>query len=245
MVGTIPTADGPIDAPSRLLVVVAHPDDIDFGTAGTMAALTKAGTHVEYCLVTSGDAGDDDLTRSSEELAAEREAEQTAAAHAVGVEDIHWLRHPDGMVVADLALRRDIARVIRMVRPDVVVSQATEPNWDRIYGAHPDHLATAQATMAAVYPDSRNPRAFPVLLDEGYEPHKVTEVWMTGQNPNRYVDITDTFPQKVEALRSHVSQTARMENLEGLLREWSGRTAESAGMPEGRLAEGYRVISAG
>ena len=223
--------------------IAAHPDDIDFGTAGTMAALTAAGTHVAYCLVTSGDAGDDDLTRSSEELARQREAEQTEAGVMVGVEEIHWLHHPDGMVVPDLTLRRDIARIIRMVKPNVVVSQATEPNWDRIYGAHPDHLATAQATMAAVYPDSRNPRAFPELLDEGHQPHKVTEVWMTGQNPNRFVDITDTFDQKVAALRAHASQTARIDDLEKLLREWSGGTAATAGMDDGRLAEGFRVIS--
>lgn len=244
MPGTIPTAKGPVDAPERLLVVVAHPDDIDFGTAGTMAALTAAGTHVAYCLVTSGDAGDDDMTVSAAELAEVREGEQTAAAKEVGVTEIHWLHHPDGMVVADLNLRRDIARVIRIVRPNVVVSQATEPNWDRIYGAHPDHLATAQATMAAVYPDSRNPRAFPELLEEGHQPHTVEQVWMTGQKPNRYVDITDFFDQKVAALRSHYSQTGRMEDLEGRLREWAGGTAETAGLEAGRLAEGFRVISA-
>lgn len=242
--GTIATNDGTVEAPGRLLVVVAHPDDIDFGTAGTMAALTAAGSHVAYCLVTSGDAGDDDMTRSTEELAAEREAEQTEAAQVVGVEEIHWLRHRDGMVTADLALRRDIARVIRIVRPNVVVCQSTEPNWDRIYSSHPDHLATAMATMAAVYPDSRNPRAFPELLEFGYEPHKVEEVWMTGAEATRFVDITDTFHLKVTALKAHRSQTARMDNLEGLLREWSATTARKAGMAEGRLAEGYRIISA-
>ena len=100
MPGTIQTSEGPLDAPERLLVVVAHPDDIDFGTAGTMAALTAAGTHVAYCLVTSGDAGDDDLTHTSEELAALREGEQTAAGAECGVTELHWLHHPDGMVVA-------------------------------------------------------------------------------------------------------------------------------------------------
>jgi len=243
--GTIPTADGDVDAPERLLVIVAHPDDIDFGTAGTMAALTAAGTHVAYCLVTSGDAGDDGLTHSQEDLAALREAEQTAAAAEVGVSEIHWLRHPDGMVVADLALRRDIARVIRIVKPDVVVSQDTAANWDFIYRSHPDHIATAHATMAAVYPDSRNPRAFPELLDEGHQPHHVREVWMTAQNPTLYVDITATFPQKVAALKAHHSQTSGFDGLEERLREWSSRTAEKGGFPVGRLAEAFRVIDAG
>jgi len=243
--GTVPTAQGFVQAPDSVLVVVAHPDDIDFGTAGTMALLTQAGTRVAYCLVTSGDAGDDDLTRSSDELAAERIAEQTEAARIVGVTEIHWLGHPDGMVVADLALRRDIARVIRQVRPDVVITPSPTPNWDRIYGAHPDHLAAATATMAAVYPDSRNPRAFPELLDEGWEPHKVTEVWMMMQEPNRFVDITDTFDLKVAALRAHVSQTARIDDLEGLLRQWASDQAGSGGMAEGRLAEAFRVIDTG
>ncbi len=160
----------------------------------------------------------------------------------VWVEVLNWLHHPDGMVQPDLDLRRDIARVIRTVRPDVVVSQSPEANWDRIYGTHPDHLATARATMAAVYPDSRNPRAFPQLLDEGLEPHKVSEVWITHYEPNRYIDITDTFELKLAALRAHGSQTSRIDDLEGLLRDWGGRQAADAGLAAGRLAEGFRVV---
>ena len=103
------TTDGPIDIPERVLVVVAHPDDIDFGIAGTIAQLTKAGSYVAYCLVTSGEAGEDDMTVTSEELSAMREAEQTAAAAEVGVTSLHWLRHLDGMVEANLKLRCDIS----------------------------------------------------------------------------------------------------------------------------------------
>lgn len=240
----IPTSDGLIEAPSRVLVVVAHPDDIDFGSAGTIATLTAVGSHVAYCLVTSGEAGEDDMTMSAEELAAMREAEQTAAASEVGVSDIHWLRHSDGRVVADLDLRRDISRVIRIVKPDVVISQNPEPNWDRIYGSHPDHLAAAMATMAAVYPDARNPRAHPELLEDGHEPHAVGEVWMVSQDPDRFVDVTPVFDKKVAALQAHVSQTARMgERLPELLREWAGGVAAKAGMPDGSYAEGYRVIN--
>ena len=161
----------------------------------------------------------------------------------MGVSTLHWLRHADGIVEPTLELRRDIARVIRIARPDVVVSQSPDPNWDRIYGAHPDHLAVGRATMAAVYPDARNPRAFPTLLAEGHEPHTVTEIWVGG-NPNRYIDITDQFHRKVAALRRHHSQTGRMEDLEERLREWTGDTAREAGMAQGRLAEGFRVIAA-
>ena len=184
------------------------------------------------------------MTVSAEELAAMREAEQTAAAAQVGVSEIHWLHHPDGRVVADLDLRRDIARVIRIVKPDVVISQNPEPNWDRVYSSHPDHLAAATATMAAVYPDARNPRAHPELLEEGHQPHTVSEVWMGGQSPTRYIDIGPVFEKKVEALRAHVSQTSHMgDRLPELLREWAEGTAQAAGMPQGSVAEGFRVIN--
>ena len=243
--GLIRTNEGEIEAPERALVVVAHPDDIDFGMAGTVAALTEAGCHVAYCLATSGEAGGDDLSRTADELAATRQAEQTAAAAEVGVSELHWLGHPDGMVVADLALRRDIARVIRIARPDAVLCQTTIPNWDHIYISHPDHLATATAALAAVYPDSRNPRAFPELLDEGHEPHTVSEIWLIGTEPNRWIDITDTFERKVAALRAHRSQTGHIDDLEERLREWAASNAAEGGLGEGRLAEAYRVVPAG
>ena len=245
--GTIPTATGDVTAPGRALVVVAHPDDVDVGTAGTMAALVRAGSHVSYCLVTSGDAGDDDLTLDSEDLAALRQEEQTAAALAVGVEDLHWLDYPDGRIENNLELRRDISRIIRIVRPDVVVTQPTTANWDRIYGSHPDHLATAWATMAAVYPDARNPRSHPELLAEGHEPHTVTEVWMmwmaAPEGTMMHVDITATFEEKLKALRCHSSQTDRIEGLDDLLREWASGVASIANMEPGCLAEGFRVIN--
>ncbi len=241
---TIQTSEGDIEAPERVLLVVAHPDDIDFGMAGTVATLVQAGTHVAYCLATSGDAGDDDLAYTREDLAKLRQGEQTAAASVVGVDELHWLGHPDGMVVADLALRRDIARVIRQVRPNVVLTMNPTPDWDRVQLSHPDHLAVALATMAAVYPDSRNPRTFPELLDEGHQPHTVDELWMFPAEPNRYVDITDTFELKIKALEQHHSQVGGIDDLHERLAEWSTETAKVAGMAEGRMAEGFRVVPA-
>src|SRR4051812_13779316 len=135
------TATGIIEAPARVLVVVAHPDDVDFGAAGTVAALTHAGSDVAYCMVTSGEAGSDHLTISAEELQALREEEQTAAAKEVGVSELHWLHHPDGAVEVTIALRRDITAVIRRTRPDVVIAQSPERMLDRIFASHPDHLA--------------------------------------------------------------------------------------------------------
>ena len=150
----------------RLLVIVAHPDDVDFGSAGTMATLTAHGVHITYCIVTDGDAGGSDRAMSRPEMASMRRKEQTAAAATVGVEDLIFLGHPDGRVEANLALRCDLSRVIRQVRPKVVMSQSPDRNYDRIFTSHPDHLATGEATMCAVYPDARNPFAFPELLEE-------------------------------------------------------------------------------
>ncbi len=250
------TKDGPIEIPERVLVVVAHPDDIDFGTAGTVAQLTAAGSYVAYCLVTSGEAGEDDMTVSSTELAAMREAEQTAAAAEVGVSSVHWLRHPDGMVEANFALRREISRVIRIEKPDVVISQSPERNYDSVYGSHPDHLETAEATLRAVYPDARNPRAFTAeLLDQGYAPHTVNNVWVGQIEPTLFVDITDSFDQKMRALRQHASQVAKRDadsDLAVLMRDWGERIAAvatksgvdhfDAEKNPGCLCEGYRIL---
>ncbi len=232
----------------RVLVIMAHPDDVDFGSAGTVATWTDAGLEVTYCLVTSGDAGGSDLTQSYEDRASLREAEQTNAAAEVGVTDLRFLRLPDGRLEYDLDLRKAITRVIRQVRPHRVLTQSSERNVDRIYASHPDHLAVGQAAIAAVYPDARNPFAFPELLaNEELEPWTVPEVWTQGgpeipEHARVVVDITDTFDRKVAALRAHVSQTGGREGLADFLREWAVDNARIGGLPEGRLAEVYRRI---
>jgi LmbE family N-acetylglucosaminyl deacetylase len=227
----------------RALVVVAHPDDVDFGTAGTIAYLTNRGVDVAYCLVTSGDAGGDDSTDSREERIAVREAEQTAAAKEVGVTNLTFLHWPDGRVETTMALRREIARVIRTHKPSLVITQSPERNYERIFASHPDHLATGEATLRAVYPDARNPHAFPELIREGFQPHTVSEVWLSGVNPTMVVDITKTFDQKFEALSKHVSQVGTRKGLKKMMRSWSRATAKNAGMKKGKLAEGFRVVA--
>ena len=231
------------DVVKRALVVVAHPDDVDFGAAGTVAKLTSHGVDVAYCIVTSGDAGGDDSTHSKEERAEIREAEQRAAAGEVGVSELTFLRWPDGQVEPTLLLRREISRVIRLHRPDLVITQSPERNFERIFASHPDHLATGEATLRAVYPDARNPHAFPELVREGFEPHSVPVVWLSGFQPTMVVDITDTFERKHAALTRHESQVGDREGLEKMLRAWARLTAKNAGLGKGRLAEGFRVIS--
>jgi LmbE family N-acetylglucosaminyl deacetylase len=227
----------------RALVVTAHPDDVDFGAAGTVAVLTDTGVEVTYCLVTDGDAGgfDEGITRP--EMARIRRDEQTAAAKEVGVEALHFLGHPDGRVVADLELRRDIARVIRQVRPDLVITQSPERNLDRIYASHPDHLAVGDAALCAVYPDARNPFAHPELLTEGLAAWTVREVWVMGTpQPNGHVDVTDQLERKMRALLSHQSQHPDPAGMEQRVRAWMAATAEAAGLADGRLAEAFRVV---
>jgi LmbE family N-acetylglucosaminyl deacetylase len=225
-----------------VLVVVAHPDDVDFGSAGTIATLTHHGVDVAYCLVTSGDAGGDDSMLSKEQRAELRESEQRAAAAEVGVTNLTFLRWPDGQVEPTLLLRREIARVIRRQRPDLVITQNPERNWERLHASHPDHLAVGEATLRAVYPDARNPHAFPELLHEGLEPHTVTQVWMSGAQSTMVVDITKRFVHKHAALIKHESQVGDRADLEKMLRRSARATAKVAGLGKARLAEGFRVI---
>jgi len=232
---------------ARVLIIVAHPDDVDFGAAGTIAQWTDAGLEVSYCIVTNGDAGGSDRSVSRTEMAVLRQAEQTAAAKQVGVHDLHFLGYPDGQVEATIGLRRDLARVIRLLRPDRVVCQSPDRNYARLGVSHPDHRAAGSAALDAVYPDARNPFAFPELLSqERLEPWTVREVWISGSPaPTRYVDITDTFGRKVAALRCHVSQIRDPDNLEQMLRGWLSRAAVQGGLPEGRLAEAFQVLQTG
>lgn len=229
---------------ARALVVMAHPDDVDFGAAGTIAGWTDRGVQVTYLMVTDGEAGgfDDGITR--EQMAELRRAEQRAAAAEVGVRDVRFLGYPDGRVEATLKLRRDIARVIRQVRPDRVLMPSPERNYRRIHPSHPDHRAVGSAALDAVYPDARNPYAFPELREEGLAAWTVREVWLTGgPEDNHYVNVTETFPRKIAALRSHASQVAHLDDLEGMVRGRLTANARAAGLPEGRLAEGFQVVA--
>jgi LmbE family N-acetylglucosaminyl deacetylase len=230
----------------RVLVVTAHPDDVDFGSAGTVAAFTAAGLEVTYCIVTNGDAGGSDRSMTRPEMAALRQDEQRAAAAVVGVSDVRFLGHPDGRVEATQELRRDISRVIRQVRPERVLTQSPERNWDFIYASHPDHLAAGEAAVCAVYPDARNPFAHPELLNvERLEPWSVTELWIMGppgsQDVTLAVDTTAAIERKIDALLCHKSQIADPEAIRERVLGGARAGGERAGLPEGSCAELYRV----
>ena len=231
---------------SRVLVVAAHPDDIDFSAAGTVASFTEAGVEVAYLIVTYGDAGgfDPDVPRT--EIPRIRQAEQIAAAKQVGVSDVRFLGYPDGRVEPTLGLRRDIARVIRQVRPDRMIVPTPERNYTRMAPSHPDHRAVGASALDAIYPDARNPFAHPELAAEGLEAWTVRETWMTGgPSMNHFPDVTATFERKLAALRAHASQVVNIGDLAGMLRGSMGGNARAGGLPEGRLAEAFQVLDSG
>ncbi|HTR69605.1 MAG TPA: PIG-L deacetylase family protein [Mycobacteriales bacterium] len=226
----------------RALCVMAHPDDVDFGLGGTVATWTDAGIEVVYCVVTSGDAGgfDPDVPRSA--IAGIREAEQRAAAKVNGVGDVRFLGYPDGRVEATLDLRRDLARIIRDVRPQRLVAQSPERHWSRLPASHPDHRAAGAATLDAMYPDARNPFAFAESLGD-VEAWAVAETWIiASERVNHYVDVTAQFERKKAALLEHKSQITDPGKLHELLAGWLGGNAAAAGWEPGRFAEAFWVM---
>ena len=232
------------DEIKRVLVVMAHPDDCDFGAGGTIAQWSAKGIHVSYCIITNGDQGGEESGIPLEQMAQVRQKEQRDAGAALGVSDITYLNYRDGWLMPSIELRKEIVKAIRIAKPDRMVVQSPERNWERIFASHPDHLAAGETAIQAVYPDSRNPFAFTDLKEAGFEPWRVREVWMTGSpTPNHYVDITDTFDKKMAALNAHVSQTAHNKELENMVRGWGERNAQAQGLPEGRIVEIFKVIN--
>jgi LmbE family N-acetylglucosaminyl deacetylase len=226
-----------------VLVVLAHPDDPEFFCGGTVARWSSEGRKITYCLLTRGDKGSDDDDIPPEELAEIREAEQREAAKTLGVSEVIFLDELDGYVMPTLDLRREIVRVIRKVRPTVVItSDPTNFFPSNRYINHADHRAAGQAALDAVYPAARSALYFPELGEqEGLAPHKVREVYVAGaQHPNTIVDITDYFDRKVKALSAHRSQIIDLEALETRLR--TNMTDPNSPPDSPRLIESFRRI---
>ena len=237
-----PMSDSEVE---RILFVTAHPDDLDFGAGGTIAQWSDKGIAISYYVCTNGDQGGVDPSVPRSEMPKIRQKEQRDAGAVLGVTDINFLNYVDGHLEATIELRKEIVRAIRKVRPQRMVIQNPERNWERIFSSHPDHMAAAEAAMQAVYPDAGNPFAFEDLLkSEGLEPWTVQEVWVMGPNVvNHVVDITSTLDRKLAAIKSHVSQTAHAAELDDRIREWGARNAEANGLPAGTFAETFRVVA--
>jgi LmbE family N-acetylglucosaminyl deacetylase len=238
-----------MDGRLTYLVVAAHPDDPDFGVAGTAASLASAGHLVHYLVITSGDAGSEDPNVAPEELMRVREEEQNAAGKILGLQSVQYLRYPDGELQPSLALRKDIVRVMRSVKADVVLAQDPRAlvDDDGTYLNHPDHRAAGQAAVDAAFPAAGNPSAYRDLLAEGLEPHKVREVWLyftSGKNANHWIDISETIEAKISALEAHVSQIGEWAANGGLRREmlkWAEESARNHGLSY-KYAEGFQRI---
>ena len=233
----------------RVLVVAAHPDDPEFGYGATIAKLAGDGADVFYVICTDGCQGGEDPSVPDAELSATRYAEQRAAAEVLGVKDVVFLGFRDGYLAPNVDLRKAIAREIRRYKPDLVLTHAPVRALSVGIGAsHPDHLAVGEATMSAVYPDARNPRAYPELLDEGLEAHKVKEVWLPGlEQADHFVDATGLIEKKIEAIRCHRSQFQKpgmdQDDVPGKwIRERMRQVGERAGF---EYAEGFKKIQTG
>src|SRR5437867_8194272 len=224
---------------TRILCVAAHPDDIEFTIAGSVARWVREGRDVGFCLVTSGGAGTNEHTPSSAGLVPVRERESSDAAKLLGVKDLVFLGYQDGVLEPTLGLRRDLTRVIRRFRPDVIVCGDPTVRWyGNEYLNHPDHRAVASAALDAVFPSAETRAIFRELLDEGLEPHKVKQVLMTGSlQPDTWFDIGDTLALKCAALHAHVSQVGPGKRIDGMLRAWARRDGKRAGV---KYAEAYR-----
>lgn len=229
----------------RVLVVVAHPDDAEFWAGGTVAHWCAAGIAVTYLVLTDGDAGGFDAAVPRKDIPRIRRCEQEAAARILGVHDVRFLGLAEGTIVQSTELRRQIVRVIRQVRPTRLVTWSPEWNWSRFRAScHLDHRATGEVTLTAAYPDAGNAFAHPTLVDqESLQPWVVPEIWLlNAPRSDHFVDVTDTFERKIEALRAHRSQTGHRDRLAAEMRARIEPNTAAAGLPAGRLAEAFQLV---
>lgn len=236
----------PLTDPIDIVVIAAHPDDIEFGTAGSVARWVQQGATVTFVLITKGNAGSNDPDADLEALAQTRIAEQKAAADMLGVQRVIHLGYEDGTLQPTMALRRDLTRILRDIKPYRVVCQDPTTVFARDnYINHPDHRAAGEAAIYATFPSAETRPIFPELLAEGYEPHKVSELYLNlTMNPTHYMDITDTFETKLNALRCHVSQLGSGEDFDNGVRKFITERSLEAGERIGVThAEMFKVMT--
>lgn len=230
-------------APPSVLSIHAHPDDQEFTVAGTLAKWARAGSRIVTVCLTSGTAGSNESTPADmtrEKLAPIREEEQRRACRKLGIDEVVFLGHEDGMLEPTLALRRDVTRVIRRYRPDAVVcGDPTMRFYGNSYLNHPDHRVAADVALDAVFPSAETRFIFPELLDEGLAPHKVKRVFVHGaERPDTYIDIADVLDVKLAALREHRSQLGDWDPT-GMITEWARTEGKRRGL---KAAETFRLM---
>ena len=227
--------------PQSALAIVAHPDDIEFTCAGTLALWAEKGSRITYVLCTSGDAGIEQPGITRVEAARIREKEQLAAAKIIGGQEVVFLREPDGLLQATLELRKKLVREIRRVRPEVVVCWDPTVVWinDTMIN-HPDHRAAALAALDAVFPAAGQPLVYEELAEEGLTPHKPQKLYVVSwDKADLYQDIEKTLDKKIGALKAHRSQFKDWDP-EAFVRQMDGRRGREKGM---QYAEAFKVIT--
>lgn len=241
----MPTAIDPNPAYKRAMVVVAHADDAEYGCSGSVAKLVREGIEVVYVLCTDGSKGSDDPQDTQESLSAVRKQEQIEAGKVLGLKTVEFLGFPDSELEPTLVLRKAIAREIRRHKPDILICQNPTRSLEIAgYVGHPDHQAAGEAALSAVYPTARDRLTYPDLLEEGFEPHKVREVWvMLGPERGDFFNELEEEDMKkaVAALKSHESQVQYPE-VDARMREWRGRTGAKVGF---KFAEAFKVFTLG
>jgi LmbE family N-acetylglucosaminyl deacetylase len=226
-------------ATQRVMVIFAHPDDPEFMVGGTSAKWAREGAHVTYVIITDGSAGSNDPTMPKDVLVDMRRREQRGACDTTGIKELIFLGYQDGMLQPTLQLRRDLTRLIRRFKPTIVVcGDPTAWFYSGGYINHPDHRAAATAAIEAVFPSAETRPIFAELLDEGLEPHKVHQLWITGApQVDTWVDISAYIETKIDALRHHKSQ---VEVGDGeFIRQWAREDGAKANM---EMAESYKVM---
>ena len=227
---------------SKAMIVMAHADDAEYGVSGTVAKWCSDGWDVSYVICTDGSKGSSDPNITQAELSDIREQEQMEAGKVLGLKGVVFLGYEDSLLQPTLDLRRDIAREIRKSKPDILVCMYPMRNLDGHWGfGHPDHVASGEAAMSAVFPTARDHLTFPELTREGLETHKVSEVWIVGHpEPDHWVDVSDFIDMAAKALSQHKSQVEHSyEKTLELMRDWRRKTAVGKGM---RYAEAYKKI---
>ena len=236
----------PWTSPQHILVILAHPDDPEFFCGATLAKWAREGHRITYLLLTCGDKGFNPTTHpdmTPEKLCAIRHEEQYAAAKVIGADSVHILDHPDGYLVPDLNLRREVVREIRRHKPNILVT-CDPQNLFAIYGInHPDHRAAGQVVIDAVFPAAGNVAYFPELLAEGFEPHMPKEVWCSlTMQPNVTMDVTDMWHTKMQAILKHKTQ---VQDPKALMERFKSRRAEDSTEENPRYEEKFRVVKYG
>jgi LmbE family N-acetylglucosaminyl deacetylase len=227
--------------PESAMAIVAHPDDIEFSCAGTLARWIKVGARISYVICTSGDVGFDEPNMTKEKAAQIREAEQLAAADIVGASEVIFLHEPDGLLQPTIELRKKLVREIRRFQPEVVMCGDPTIVWaGNDYINHPDHRASATAALDATFPAAGQPQLFEELAQEGLLAHKPRKVYVTSwRGADYFVDIEDTIEIKIDALRAHKSQMKDWDP-EDFIRKWAAESGEGKEMT---YAEGFRVVT--